>query len=217
MRGKKSAECFNLMSEAYFGLEAYKNVIESAEKVIEFAGDDKQPHTEGLQQQRTRASGLGGEKGSKETSGRGGCIPTGTRNGRRIAGSSLQPRCDAVAVESRPGRNRGDQAVHSSATQRSYVEQRGGWLRIRVARAKTMLPIFHSRHREGEHIALEDLRGKVVVLDFWGTWCPPCVESVPALRSLHKKILEGAVIRADRDQLRQRGRRVAGIHCQRTR
>jgi peroxiredoxin len=38
-----------------------------------------------------------------------------------------------------------------------------------------------------EHIELEDLQGKVVLLDFWGTWCPPCVESVPELRNLHKK------------------------------
>ena len=42
MRGKKSAECYYLMSEAYFSLGAYKNVIESADKVIEFAGDNKQ-------------------------------------------------------------------------------------------------------------------------------------------------------------------------------
>ena len=32
MRGKKSAECYNLMTEAYLGLEAYKNVIESPKK-----------------------------------------------------------------------------------------------------------------------------------------------------------------------------------------
>src|SRR5688500_1274781 len=42
MRGKKSAECFNLMSEAYLGLGANKNVIEVADKVLELAGDDKQ-------------------------------------------------------------------------------------------------------------------------------------------------------------------------------
>jgi peroxiredoxin len=40
---------------------------------------------------------------------------------------------------------------------------------------------------EGEHIALEDLRGKVVLIDFWATWCPPCVESVPEIRNLYKR------------------------------
>ncbi|MBC8030289.1 MAG: TlpA family protein disulfide reductase [Pyrinomonadaceae bacterium] len=48
-------------------------------------------------------------------------------------------------------------------------------------------PDFSITTADGEHITLEDLRGKVVVLDFWGTWCPPCVESIPALRALNKK------------------------------
>src|SRR5215218_1784706 len=47
-------------------------------------------------------------------------------------------------------------------------------------------PDFSFTSSEGEHIALGDLRGKVVLLDFWGTWCPPCVDSVPELRTLHK-------------------------------
>jgi cytochrome c biogenesis protein CcmG, thiol:disulfide interchange protein DsbE len=35
---------------------------------------------------------------------------------------------------------------------------------------------------------LSDLRGKVVVLNFWATWCPPCVEETPALNKLQKYI-----------------------------
>jgi peroxiredoxin len=40
----------------------------------------------------------------------------------------------------------------------------------------------------GEHLTAEDLRGKVLLLDFWGTWCPPCVASVPSLRSLSHRL-----------------------------
>jgi len=35
---------------------------------------------------------------------------------------------------------------------------------------------------------LSDLRGKVVVLNFWATWCPPCIEETPSLNKLQKYI-----------------------------
>ena len=35
---------------------------------------------------------------------------------------------------------------------------------------------------------LVDLRGKVVILNFWATWCPPCIEETPSLNRLQKYI-----------------------------
>ena len=40
----------------------------------------------------------------------------------------------------------------------------------------------------GKSSHLRDLRGKVVVLNFWATWCPPCVEETPSLNRLEKYI-----------------------------
>jgi peroxiredoxin len=37
-------------------------------------------------------------------------------------------------------------------------------------------------------VSLAQLRGKVVVLNFWATWCPPCVEEMPSLMQLQKKL-----------------------------
>src|SRR5215813_7303101 len=42
LRDKKSAECYSWMSETYMALEAYKNAIECADKVIELANGDRQ-------------------------------------------------------------------------------------------------------------------------------------------------------------------------------
>ena len=41
---------------------------------------------------------------------------------------------------------------------------------------------------DGKPGHLTDLKGKVVVLNFWATWCPPCVEETPALNRLQKHI-----------------------------
>ncbi len=40
----------------------------------------------------------------------------------------------------------------------------------------------------GREIHLSELRGQVVVLNFWATWCPPCVEETPSLNQLQQAI-----------------------------
>jgi thiol-disulfide isomerase/thioredoxin len=47
----------------------------------------------------------------------------------------------------------------------------------------------------GKPMQLSDLRGKVVVLNFWATWCPPCVDETPSLIALQREIApKGGVV-----------------------
>lgn len=40
---------------------------------------------------------------------------------------------------------------------------------------------------EGDEVRLSALRGKVIVLNFWATWCPPCIEEMPSLERLYRR------------------------------
>lgn len=42
-------------------------------------------------------------------------------------------------------------------------------------------PDFSVQNLDGQTVRLEDYRGRVVFLNFWATWCPPCVKELPAL------------------------------------
>ncbi len=39
----------------------------------------------------------------------------------------------------------------------------------------------------GQPVSSEGLKGSVVIIDFWATWCPPCRQSLPFLNELHRK------------------------------
>ena len=56
-------------------------------------------------------------------------------------------------------------------------------------------PAMTMKTIDGETVRLADLAGKVVVLNFWATWCPPCVAEIPDLARLAKEVnQEGGVV-----------------------
>ncbi|GGK78845.1 TlpA family protein disulfide reductase [Rufibacter glacialis] len=47
---------------------------------------------------------------------------------------------------------------------------------------------FHMRDLEGKVVAFESLKGKVIFLNIWATWCPPCIAEMPNIQRLYEKV-----------------------------
>ena len=56
-----------------------------------------------------------------------------------------------------------------------------------------LAPDFTLNTLDGGEMTLSKLKGKVVLLDFWATWCPPCREAIPHLINLQKTYQEKGV------------------------
>jgi len=63
-----------------------------------------------------------------------------------------------------------------------------GFIENPLRSRKRIVPDFELATLGGEYFTAEDLKGKVILLDFWGTWCAPCVEAVPSLRTLSRRM-----------------------------
>ncbi|MGH7536174.1 MAG: TlpA disulfide reductase family protein, partial [Gemmatimonadales bacterium] len=51
-------------------------------------------------------------------------------------------------------------------------------------------PEFALATADGKKVTLAGLRGQVVLLNFWATWCPPCREEMPSMERLHQEFRE---------------------------
>lgn len=49
-------------------------------------------------------------------------------------------------------------------------------------------PNFNLPGLDGRMVSLTDYKGKVVLLNIWATWCPPCVEEMPSMEKLYQEL-----------------------------
>jgi thiol-disulfide isomerase/thioredoxin len=192
LRNKTSAAAHFGMARAYFGLGAYKNAIESSNEGLKHAGDDRRLEAL-LRNHRgislvafaNRPDGKADETKLKDAEADfravlalGDSVPIASYN---LGVALLKLNRDAEGV----------QALKAFVDRGLRVPEVAQALRMieNPRRAREFFaPDFSVTTLQGEYLALEDLKGKVVLLDFWATWCGPCLVATPSLIRLNKKL-----------------------------
>ena len=72
----------------------------------------------------------------------------------------------------------------------SYIKK----LRIEKPEKPIPAPDFTLEDLSGKRVSLKDFRGKAVFLNFWATWCPPCVVEMPSMEKLHKEFRDDGLV-----------------------
>jgi peroxiredoxin len=185
--GKTCADCFNLMAEAYIGLESYKKAVEVSDQALVLAGDNKKLASQAYNNKGLALQTWANKKDQKKLQ----AAEAVFRQGLAIAGAIPELRYNLGVMLLQMNRD-----PEGIAELQQYIDGEPGGKFIETAKKmatnprrarENYAPDFSFTSSDGKQISLEDLQGKVVLLDFWGTWCGPCVESVPDLRQLHKK------------------------------
>jgi peroxiredoxin len=72
-------------------------------------------------------------------------------------------------------------------------------------------PDFTLPGLDGQDVRLSDYRGKVVLVNFWGTWCEPCKEETPALQQIYQKLRDQGLVIIGVDLRSQEGDGAEGV------
>ena len=187
IRDKKCAECLSLMADAYYGLEEYKKVVETADKAIALAGDDKQLVSKVYINKGLALQASAEKKDQKKLQG----AEAAFRQAMSFEGAPPVTHYNLGVVLLQMNRDQEGIAEiqqYLKAQPNGFFAETARKMAGNPRRAReNYAPDFSFTSLSGEEVSLDSLQGKVVLLDFWGTWCGPCVESVPELRELHKK------------------------------
>jgi thiol-disulfide isomerase/thioredoxin len=87
-----------------------------------------------------------------------------------------------VLLADRDTAGRGDAQANDGAVGVAVAPTRPPLVRLDYPADEFIAPTL-----DGSAVALSDYRGRVVFLNFWGTWCPPCVRELPALEQFARE------------------------------
>ncbi|HEY8387673.1 MAG TPA: TlpA disulfide reductase family protein [Parasegetibacter sp.] len=75
-----------------------------------------------------------------------------------------------------------------TASQKDFAKQQKYKMAGDISGRGQKAPVFKMEDKDGKEFSLTDFKGKVVLIDFWATWCQPCIQEIPHLKALEESL-----------------------------
>jgi peroxiredoxin len=182
-RDGKCLACWAEIAESYRKLNAFKDAAGAGQKVLELANNDRERARGHFEIGWSYMSEAQAQKKSQR-------LPEAERELREALKLDDTPMVHyalgrVLLMQSKDPEGiaelKGVLESNLASTHKKEAEQ----LIDNPRRAREpIMPEFSVTTLDGKFLSNDELAGKIVVLDFWGTWCPPCVASVGEMRGL---------------------------------
>ncbi len=185
LAGGKSAQCFLAMAQAMQGMKVYQNAVDAAQSAIELGAGDSR-----LLARAHSVRGLAFQALAEKD-------PAKLHDAEAEFRLALEVDPDSRVADLHYNlalalmkQSRDEEGI---AELKKEIEIRPNGTtaddsRVLIANPRrsreNYAPEFGLVSSTGETISLETLRGKVVLLDFWASWCGPCVKALPSVRKV---------------------------------
>jgi len=179
------AQCYPQLARAYSQLGAHKDALETARKLLSIVQDDRsRAITHNLIGVEISALAEGGKMRREEAEQEFHLAlqldPSQTVVHFNLGAELLKGQRDAEGIAELNEYLKLAPQGSNAKTARALIEN------PRRAREKFVPANFALVTKDGEYVTPDDVKGKVVLLDFWASWCKPCEASLPTLQRLFK-------------------------------
>jgi peroxiredoxin/Tfp pilus assembly protein PilF len=186
--GGACAECEFQMAIAFGGMGAHKNAADSAQRAVDLAKNDARLRADAYNLKGQALQAVAEGKDVKKLQEAEAALREGLKLG--VALPALNFNLGVVLMQqSRDADGAAELKRALEMQPAGPAAERAHQMLLNPRRAREpYAPDFSVVTADGQYLSLADLEGKVVLLDFWGTWCPPCVAALPAVRDTQKRL-----------------------------